>query len=117
MLLGTMIKELQDERSAVAALLALGDVLLLADVEAVRSQYDETVGEYVTGAAQRFARLADDEDWLALMTALERADQPAPVCLSHMVRWSIARDTAPENHRSGRPCDCGSAAGGCHEET
>ena len=43
-------------------------------------------------AARRFASLASDADWLDLMAALARADDPARTALDRMVRWALARD-------------------------
>ena len=114
MLLGNILNELRDETAAATALLSLGDIRLVAEVEAARKLHDEDVGVYVSGAAQRFARLASDEDWLRMMTALERSESPAATCLTNMVRWSIARDTAPATHPSDSHCSCGSGAGSCH---
>lgn len=94
MLLGAILKDLQDEEAAASALLSLGNIVLLAEVEAARLPHDEGVGEYVSGATQRFAQLASDEDWLRLMTLLEKSQSPAASCLTTMVRWSITRDAA-----------------------
>ncbi len=108
MLLGAVINGLKNETTALEALLSLGDIVLLADVERARRPFEESVGEYITGAAQRFAQNAGDEDWLRLMTALEKSGQPAETAVEIMVRWSIARD-APltfENSTHGG-CSCG----------
>ena len=106
MLLGAILKDLQDEDAAAAALLSLGDIVLLAEVEAARLPHDESVGEYVSGAAQRFAHRAADEDWLRLMTVLEKSKFPAASCLTTMVRWSIARDAAVEPMTQSGGCSC-----------
>lgn len=109
MLLGAILKEFQDEEAAAAALLSLGDLVLLAEVEAARLPHDEGVGEYVSGAAQRFAQCASDEDWLRLMTALERSQSPAASCLATMVRWSIANDAATQAPAQPVGCSCDEA--------
>ncbi|MFM9941846.1 MAG: hypothetical protein ACKVP7_20370 [Hyphomicrobiaceae bacterium] len=106
MLLGAILKEVQDEDAAAAALLSLGDIVLLAEVEAARLPHKEGVGEYVSGATQRFARLASDEDWLRLMTLLEKSPSPAATCVTTMVRWSIVRDTAAEAMPQSGGCSC-----------
>jgi hypothetical protein len=41
---------------------------------------------------RRFSIFADDEDWLALMTALERARDPGAACLRQMLAWSLRHD-------------------------
>ena len=106
MLLGAILTALQDEDAAAAALLSLGDIVLLAEVEAARLPHDEGIGEYVSGATQRFAQLASDEDWLRLMTVLEKSPSPAASCLTTMVRWSVGRDAAVETISQSGGCSC-----------
>lgn len=113
MLLGKMMSALRDEDVATATLMELGDIVLTAKVEEARDAHGESIGEYVTGAVQRFALLAQDEDWLALMTALERSDDPAGACLIRMLSWSLARDARPvDADGAHKGCSCG--GGGCH---
>jgi hypothetical protein len=114
MLLGTIMKQLQDEQMAAQTLLSLGDIVLVARVEAARLPHGETVGEYVAGAAQRFANAGTDEDWLALTTALERSHTPAATCLESMVRWSLTRDLNPAPAPApSSGCSCGGSGGSC----
>ncbi len=115
MLLGALMTELKDEATAKVTLLSLGDIMLLNEVEAARRAHDESLGEYAAGAAQRFAHLASDEDWLKLMTALENAESPAATCLATMVRWSLlrdAREVAPVDVEAG--CSCGASGTASH---
>ncbi len=118
MLLGAMLNGLKNEMIALEALLSFGDIVLLAEVEAARQRHEESTSEYVYGAAQRFAQLASDEDWLQLTTALEKSGQPAETAVDIMVRWSIARD-APLTPENGAHigCTCRGANGGCHGQT
>ena len=101
MSLGEIMARLDDEAVAAEMLLSLGDLALIAAIETARVPFDESLGEYVSGAARRFTRSASDEDWLQLMTGIERSAQPAPSCLSTMLRWSLAQDS----HGGG--CNCG----------
>lgn len=94
MTLGDLLGRLGDPSVAESAVLAIGDVALLAEFAAERDRHGETAGEYASGAVRRFANLAGDEDWLALMTAIENADDPASTCLASMLRWSVRRDRA-----------------------
>lgn len=114
MLLGTIMQQLKNETTSSEALLSLGDIVLIAEVDAARAPHDETVGEYVSGAVKRFAQLAGDDDWLRLMTALEKSDRPAATCLTNMLRWSISRDTRENEPTSG--CSCKGGDGGCHDQ-
>lgn len=115
MLLGTMLSALRDEDVAVATLMELRDIVLAAQVEVARDVHGESVGEYVIGAVQRFALLAGDEDWLGLMTALERSDDPAGACLAHILSWSLARDATGDASGAHGGCSCG--GGGCHDHS
>ena len=72
-----------------------------------RGRYNWAGCDAIFAAAQ-----AGDEDWLALMTAIERADDPARVVLGKMLRWALASDAAPAPATSGG-CSCGS--GGCDD--
>lgn len=109
MQLGAIIHNLDDDTHASDVLAASGDIVLLARVHEMARRFDEDAGEYVAGAVRRFANLAGDEDWLALMNAVERTSDPAVACLIHMIQWSLKQDAAPpvQLHRG---CSCG---GGC----
>jgi len=117
MQLGEVIRGLDDEANAAEALIACGDVALLARVDAMTSRFGETVGEYASGAVRRFAGLAGSEDWLGLMNILERASDPGTGCLTYMVGWSLKQDEAmaaspDEGGHSHEGCTCG-GSGGC----
>ena len=110
MLLGEIIRDFSEETRATEALLSCNDVTLLARVGEAAQRYEETVGEYAAGAVRRFANLATSEDWLGLMNAIERADDPGMNCLTVMMKWSLKQDEAPSPAQSG--CSCG-GGGGC----
>lgn len=110
MLLGTLLRHLQDERFAQETLLSLGDVTLAARVEEAGARFGESAADYAAGACARFSDGASDEDWLALMTALERGADPAATCLRAMIDWSLKQDRAPARQDA---CTCG--GGGEHD--
>lgn len=107
MLLGQVLEQLGDEAFAAETLVALEDLHLMVEVEAAGRQFGENIGEYASGASRRFAQLASDEDWLALMTALERADDAGTACLKHMLEWSLRQDVAERDEGcGGGQCTC-----------
>lgn len=110
MLLGTILKRLGQEAGAAEALDAMGDIILLAEVQAMGELHDESPADYVCGATRRFAADASSEDWLALMTAIERSDDPARTTLDRMLRWSLKQDAAGPAAASG--CGCGKGGPG-----
>jgi len=112
MQLGNIIAMLDDDTVATEYLLGCGDVTLLLDVANVASRFNETPGEYASGAVRRFASSAGDEDWLALVGVLARSDDPGRACLVKMVYWSLAHDKAPPAGAE-HACGCGGAGQGC----
>lgn len=117
MQLGEIIRGFNDEANAAEALVACGDIVLLARVETMTGRFDESIGEYASGAVRRFANLAGSEDWLGLMNALERSADPGIGCLTYMVDWSLKQDDAPpasqdEASQAHAGCTCG-GNGGC----
>lgn len=112
MQLGTLLGRLSDESDAALALEALGDVVLFAEVQAMGERHEEAPGEYLANAARRFAARGSDEDWLGLMTAIERSDDPGRAVLARILRWALAADAAPEPAQGRSTCSCGSAGHG-----
>lgn len=92
MLLGDVLGRLSDEVFAAETLLGLDDLPLIVDVEAAGLRVGESAPLYAANAVRRFSAFADDAAWLALMTALERADDPGAACLRHMLMWSLHHD-------------------------
>lgn len=116
MLLGRLLRQLQEERFVAQILFALGDITLAGRVDAAAARYGERAGEYAAGACARFSEGASDEDWLALMTALERGGDPAATCLRNMLEWSLKAEAEAEADQPHEGCGCGggSCAGDQH---
>lgn len=106
MLLGQILERLGDEAVAAETLIALNDLPLFTEIEAAGRPFGETAPTYAVGAARRFVQQASDDDWLALMTALDRADDPGMACLRQMLVWSLRADKA------GSGCGCGGTCKG-----
>jgi hypothetical protein len=102
---GSLLTMLDTETGALRVLTSLEDAALLGEIEEVGVEHDETPGEYAVNAARRFSAIATADDWLALRTALERAEDPALTALERMLRWSLLKD------REGTGGGCGAA--GC----
>lgn len=110
MTLGSLIARLENEQDAAEAIAALGDLPLYAQVSAMADSFGETPAEYIAVAAARFASEAADEDWLALIAAMARADDPGRIALARLVRWVLARDVAAAEgdpvKETAPCCDC-----------
>jgi hypothetical protein len=98
MILGHVLDRLGDEAFAAETLVAMGDLPLMVAVQATGERLGEAASAYAVNAVRRFSAFADDEDWLALMTALDRADDPGATCLRHMLAWSLRHDCDCERH-------------------
>ena len=94
MFLGQVLDRLGDAAFATETLLGLGDLPLMVEIETAGRPFGESPADYAVHAVGRFTAQAGDEDWLGLMTALERADDSAATCLRHMLHWSLRQDRA-----------------------
>jgi hypothetical protein len=89
MMLGAAIASLHDEARVAELLAALDDLALMARVRAAADAAGLPLGEFASGAVGAFIEGARDEDWLALMTAANRAADPAGACLKAMLAFGL----------------------------
>lgn len=99
MLLGDLISRLDDEVVALEALLGLGDLALLADVEAAAARQGLTPGGFAARAVSLFTTGASDDDWVSLIGTIGRAEDPGGACLKGMLAFAL------------RPAPAGAACG------
>lgn len=108
--LGTLLARLENETDAGEAIGALGDIVLYQQVTEMCARFEEVPGEYVAGAAMRFAASAADEDWQGLIAAVEQADDPGKAALGRILRWALARDDQESDEcAEGVACTCAHA--------
>jgi hypothetical protein len=100
MLLGDIIAQLDDESFAMEALVGLGDLALLARVEGAAEAEGITPGAFAAQAVQAFSNSASDEDWVTLIGAMGRTQDPGQICLKKMVEFALRPPT-------GAPHACG----------
>jgi hypothetical protein len=101
MMLGELLQHLDDE--AIVARLApeLGDAEWQARAAAAATAHGATLGGYASAAVERFTAAASAEDWVSLMSSLNRAEDPGANCLRRMIDWALASDnggSANERH-------------------
>ncbi len=111
MLLGTLLRKLESTTYSAGLLESIGDLVLCARIEEMGARHDERPGDYAAAAVARFSQGASDEQWLALMTALERSEEPAATCLRHMAEWALEKDATPASAKA-HACTCGGQGGG-----
>ena len=106
MILGKLLRRFDDPSVVASALIAIGDLGLLAQVEKHAAVHGETPGDYASASVRLFASQANDEDWVAMMAAMGRESDPGAICLRRMLEWAFLR----EGQGSGRGCgggECG----------
>ena len=104
--LGTLIGRLESEQDAAAALETLGDLVLYARTADMAARFGESPAQYASVAVARFAAMADDEQWVGLVGALERAENPARTALGRMLVWALALDARELAEEPAQPCGC-----------
>ncbi|HET9615579.1 MAG TPA: hypothetical protein VFP74_00295 [Pseudolabrys sp.] len=92
MLLGDVLARFDTPSFAEETVLALGDLNLLAGMRVRAEAEGESLGEFARNAVQRFAAEASDEEWVTMIGALARAEDPGSVCL----RFALKKAVAPE---------------------
>lgn len=105
--LGTLIGRLRRDADAGTALEAVGDIVMTARIADMAAMFDETPSEYVAAGVGRFAAAADDESWLGLVAAMERAKDPGSAALKRMLEWALARDEHEIRRPSSEDRTCG----------
>lgn len=81
MLLGDLLARFRDETIATEIVLGCGDLVLIAGLMEQAQINGQTLGSYAAGAVRRYAADASDEEWVTLMGALGRAEDPGTVCM------------------------------------
>lgn len=89
MLLGDVLARFEDETVAMENILRIGDLTLVARLRACAEAEGTTLGGYAAGAVRRFASEASDEQWVSLMGAMARAEDPGAVCLKHALGYAL----------------------------
>jgi hypothetical protein len=93
MLLSDLIAQLSDETAAHEALLRVADLALLAELRQRAEADSLSIGAYAARAISCFAAHATEEDWLTLMGAMNRTNDPSLVFLRH----ALAHAGSPES--------------------
>jgi hypothetical protein len=97
MLFGELIAHMQTRADTAEILEAIDDLVLLSRLQQTAEQYAETAGEYVAGAAARYARLADGDEWQGFVQELQRDGNATTAALQRILRWSLDRDAKDLN--------------------
>lgn len=88
MVLGDLIARLSDEGAAEAVLLNLTNLVLLARLRARAEAEGLDLGAYTAAAVNRYASEAPDEEWVSLIGAMGRAQDPAATYLERALTYA-----------------------------
>lgn len=87
MLLGDLLARFDDETFATETVLGLGDLALTARLREKAAASGLALGAYAAAAMRRYAAEATDEEWLALLSALGRAQDPGMICMRRALAY------------------------------
>lgn len=90
MMLGDLISQLGDETVALEALIATGDIALIAKVQTAAGNTRVSVGEFIADLIGCFGATAKSDDWIAVMSAAGRSEVPGAACLRVMLSVALA---------------------------
>jgi hypothetical protein len=100
MLLGDVLARFDDETVAAETILGLGDLALIARLRERAEMVGQSLGEYAAATVRCYAASAPDEEWITLMGALGRAENPGAVCMTRAFAYMLEQDAAVEGEHS-----------------
>lgn len=103
MMLGDLVARLADETAAEETLLALTDLTLLADLRAQADANGLELGPYAAAAASRYASEATEEEWVTLMGAMSRSQDPGAVYLKRAFAYATRQAANHPQHAETSP--------------
>ncbi len=88
-MLGDLLANLTDETTALETILGAGDLTLLTAVRDRATAEGVDLGAYVGQMVQRYAAEASDEEWITLIGALNRSQDPGATCLKRAFEYGL----------------------------
>lgn len=88
MLFGDLLSRFTDEAVATEAILSLADLRLLTALRERAEADGLDLGSFAALAVQRYAEEASDEEWVTLMGAMERSNDPGLTCLKRALVYA-----------------------------
>ena len=91
MLLGDIVAQFSNGGVTEEAVLGLSDFALLAELRAQAEASGSDLGTYAAAAVNRYASEAPDEEWVSLMGAMNRAQDPGSAYLERALAFALRR--------------------------
>lgn len=88
-MLGDLLANLTDETTALETILGAGDLALLTAVRERAAADGVDLAAYVSQTVRRYANEASDEEWITLMGALNRSQDPSATCLKRAFEHAL----------------------------
>lgn len=97
MMLGDLVAHMADGTAVEEVLLSVADLALLAELRAHAEASGLELGAYAAAAATRYASEASEEEWVTLIGAMARTQDPGAIYLKRAFAYAIrqAVDTPP----------------------
>jgi len=88
-MLGDILARVTDETAAVETILGAGDLALLAAVRERASAEGVGLADCVAQTVQRYTAQASDEEWVTLMSMLNRSQDPGTTFLKRVFAYPL----------------------------
>jgi hypothetical protein len=92
MMLGDLLAAARDSAGGFQSWLRSSDPTLADEIATAAAHEGLGTASWVRAAVADFSRLASEEDWGTLVSAMRDTDDPGTTCLCAMVHWRL---TAP----------------------
>jgi len=89
MMLGDVLRRLNDDGEATEIILGVGDLRLLTAMQKRAEADGLGLAAYLRGAVQRYAAEASDEEWITLMGTIGRAADPGLACVQRALENAL----------------------------
>lgn len=89
MILGDMLRRLNDDGEATEVILGVGDLRLLTAMQQRAKAEGLDLVAYLRSAVQRYAAGASDEEWTTLMGTIGRAADPGLACIKRALESAL----------------------------
>lgn len=105
-MLGDLLAAARASSGAFLSFIEGTDPSMAQAVVAAAERDGTTPTSFVRAAVAQFSRLASEEDWATLTSAMRDAEDPGAVCLVAMVHWRLTVSGC-EHHACGHGAEAG----------
>jgi hypothetical protein len=96
-LLGEVIRQLEDEVFVTETVLRISDLGLLTRLRQRAADNAVSIGDYAVWAVRGYADNAPSEEWTTLLGILGQADDPGLACLRRALAYVLAAESSPKD--------------------